>query len=46
MLPAGLLFLIFSVRLKVVVRAEILPRDILQTLGDYYLSLTVAKFKV
>ena len=32
--------------LKVVVRAEILPRDFLQTLGNYYLSLTMAKFKV
>ena len=32
--------------LKVVVRAEILPRDFLQTLVNYYLSLTVAKFKV
>ena len=31
---------------KVVVRAEILPRDFLETLGNYYLSLTVAKFKV
>ena len=31
---------------KVVVRAEILPRDFLQTLGNYYLSLTEAKFKV
>ena len=31
---------------KVVVRAEILPRDFLQTLGNYYLSLTKAKFKV
>ena len=29
--------------LKVVVRAEILPRDFLQTLGNYYLSLTIAK---
>ena len=29
-----------------VVRAEILPRDSLQTLGNYYLSLTIAKFKV
>ena len=30
---------------KVVVRAEILPRDFLQTLGNYYLSLTIAKFE-
>ena len=30
--------------IKVVVRAEILPRDFLQTLGNYYLSLTEAKF--
>ena len=30
-------------RLKVVVRAEILPRDFLQTLGKYYWSLTIAK---
>ena len=31
---------------KVVVCAEILPRDFLETLGNYYLSITVAKFKV
>ena len=31
--------------LKVVVRAEILPRDFLQTPGNYYLSLTVAKIQ-
>ena len=31
---------------KVVVRAEILPGDFLQTLGKYYLPLTIAKFKV
>ena len=31
---------------KVVVRAEILPRDFRQTLGKYYLPLTIAKFKV
>ena len=30
---------------KVVVRAEILARNFLQTLGDYYLSLTTAKFQ-
>ena len=35
-----------SVLLKVVVRADILPRDFLQSLGNYYLSLIVAKFKV
>ena len=29
----------------VAVRAEILPRDFLQTLGNYYLSLTVAKIQ-
>ena len=28
---------------KVVVRAEILARDFLQTQGNYYLSLTIAK---
>ena len=33
-------------KLKVVVRAEILPRDFRQTLGKYYLPLTIAKFKV
>ena len=33
-------------QIKVVVRAEILPRDFIQTLGNYYLSLTIAKFKV
>ena len=32
--------------LKVVVRAEILLRDFLQTLGNYHLSLTIAKFIV
>ena len=32
--------------IKVVVRAEILPRDFRQTLGKYYLPLTIAKFKV
>ena len=31
--------------LKVVVRAEILPRDFLLTLGNYYLSLTAAKIQ-
>ena len=31
---------------KVVVRAEILPRDFRQTLGKYYLPLTTARFKV
>ena len=31
--------------LKVDVHAEILPRDFLQTLGNYYLSLTVAKIQ-
>ena len=31
---------------KVVVRAEILPIDFLQTLGNYSFSLTKAKFKV
>ena len=28
---------------NVVVRADILPRDFLQALGNYYLSLTMAK---
>ena len=31
--------------LKVVVRAEILPRDFLQTPGNYYLSLTITKIQ-
>ena len=31
--------------LKVVVRAEILPRDFLQTLGNYYLWLTEANIQ-
>ena len=31
--------------LMVVVRAEILPRDFLQTLGNYYLSLTIDKIQ-
>ena len=35
-----------NMHVKVVVRAEILPRDFLQTLENYYLSLTIAKFKV
>ena len=30
---------------KVVFRAEILPRDVLQTLGNYYLRLTIAKIQ-
>ena len=30
---------------KVVVCAEILPRDFLHTLGNYYLSLTIAKIQ-
>ena len=34
------------ITLRVVVRAEIITRDFLQTLGNYYLSLTIAKFKV
>ena len=32
--------------LKVVVCVQILPRDFRQTLGKYYLPLTIAKFKV
>ena len=31
--------------IKVVVCAEILPKDIFQTLGNYYLSLTIAKIQ-
>ena len=31
--------------IKVVVRAEILPRDFLQTSGNYYFSLTAAKIQ-
>ena len=31
--------------IKVVVRAEILPRDFLQTPGNYHLSLTIAKIQ-
>ena len=38
--------LLKCVQLKVVLRAEILPRDFRQTLGKYYLPLTIAKFKV
>ena len=34
-----------SLSLKVVVCAEILPRDLLQTLGKYYMSLTVTKIQ-
>ena len=30
---------------KVVARAEVLPRDFLQALGKYYLSLTIAKIQ-
>ena len=33
-------------RFKAVVRAEILPRDFLQTLGNYYLLFTEAKYKI
>ena len=31
--------------IKVVVRAEILPKDFIQTPGNNYLSLTIAKIK-
>ena len=34
-----------GLRLKVVVSAEILPRDFFQTSGNYYLLLTVAKIQ-
>ena len=34
---------LISILIKVVVRAEIPPRDFLQTLGIYYLSFTIAK---
>ena len=37
---------VYYYSIKVVVRAEILPRDFCQTLGKYYLPLTIAKFKV
>ena len=30
---------------QVVVSAEILPRDLLRTLGNYYFSLTIAKIQ-
>ena len=30
---------------KVAARVEILPRDFLQALGKYYLSLTIAKIQ-
>ena len=30
---------------KVVVRADILPRSFLQTVGNFYLSLTIAKLQ-
>ena len=32
-------------RFKVVIYAEILPRDFLQTLGNYCLSVTIAKIQ-
>ena len=35
----------FLERLKVVVRAEIVPRDFLQTYGNNCLSLTIAKIE-
>ena len=33
------------VSIKVAVRAEILPKEFLQTLGSYYLSLTTGKIQ-
>ena len=35
-----------TIPFKVVVRVEILPRDYLQTLRNYCLSFTTAKFKI
>ena len=34
-----------AIDFKVVVRAEVLPRGFLQTVGNFYLSITIAKLQ-
>ena len=38
-------YCLVSLHIKVDLRAEILPRDFLQTLGNYCLSFTIAKIQ-